>query len=420
MKSLKTLAVTLLVLLALAGIVVVAALYKLGKPQSQVVSIEQIQASEGMPVKAVRPVVMDFADYFYCDGDVVADVRAMLRAKVGEIVEAVNARVGEPVHKGQVLVGFRKDDLEAEIRAAETAFEEAERNYERNKNLLEQRVISADRVDESRTRKENAAAGLEAARSRLESAQLTSPIDGVVEQRWVEPGEYKGMGDELISVVDLSTVEVSALVPEEDMAGLGVGGEGEFRLETAVEWLKGRISRISPSTADPNRFFDVFLKVDNKRSDAGWLMRPGMYAEVRFLRGTVSGALAVPDSTVVREDSTRVIYVVETRTEQVAAGSDAGLSAQPDEGGFAARLKRGLARVGGAGEGEGDPSRAGRVAERPVTRARRVVVSLGFAEKGFVQVMGADVSQDSLVVERPRDEIRDGTLVKLVSSGEAQ
>ncbi|MHC5034117.1 MAG: hypothetical protein ACYTFZ_03680, partial [Planctomycetota bacterium] len=129
MKSLKTLAVTLLVLLALAGIVVVAALYKLGKPQSQVVSIEQIQASEGMPVKAVRPVVMDFADYFYCDGDVVADVRAMLRAKVGEIVEAVNARVGEPVHKGQVLVGFRKDDLEAEIRAAETAFEEAERNY---------------------------------------------------------------------------------------------------------------------------------------------------------------------------------------------------------------------------------------------------------------------------------------------------
>lgn len=413
LRKLTGLVVILVAVLLLAALV----LYRLGEEQRQVVSLERLHATSGIPVEVVRPVRMDFADYLLCDGSVTADVRAFLRAKVDETVEAVHARVGEPVKKGQVLVEFRTTDLEAAIQAAEAAFGEATSNLERCRKLYAQNVISEDRVEQARTLKESADARLRSARSRLKFARLESPIDGVVEHRWVEPGEYKGVGKELMSVVDLSTVEVAALVPEQDVPNLSMGTEGEFQLEGNSEWLKGQVSRISPSTTDPNRFFDVYLKVENERTNGGWLMRSGMYAEVRFLGRIITDVLAVPDNTIVREGEARAIYVVETFTEKVPVRAAAAQDRGSGQNKLIARLKRGLARLRRA-----EPQPQGQqdvpMEEREFQRARRIVVSSGLGERGLVQILGAELTGKELVIVNPRDDIRDGTLVKIVEGGD--
>jgi RND family efflux transporter MFP subunit len=341
----------------------------------------------------------------------------MLRAKVSEIVEAVHARVGDPVQKGQVLVEFRRTDLEADILAAETAHEEACNNYERYQSLWEQGVVSAERRDVARTRRDNAAAQLEAARSRLKFAEVLSPIDGIVERRWVEPGEYKGEGDELMSVIDLSVVEVSALVPEEDMAHLTVGAAGQFQPETASRWMEGRLTRISPSTADPNRFFGVFMKVPNEPLGGGWLLRPGMYVEVRFARGAPERHVGVPDSAFRLEGSEPVIFLVETALQRVPVDEPAE---DEEQGGFVSRLRRGWGRLrelrGAAGSGGGDQgAEAGSYEEKEAPTARRLVVREGLRTEDLVQLVGDPVSTEDLVIVNPRDAIEDGTMVRVVA-----
>ena len=426
MRLIKVLLTTAAVVLVAGVVLGVPILYSLGRPRMRAVSIEKIQAREGIPVEVVRPVAMEFTDYFYCDGEVVADVRAMLRAKVDEVVEAVHARVGEPVHKGQVLVEFRTTDLEAAIQAAETAFEEAQSNYKRYASLLDQRVISEDRLEQARTQRDNAAAALRAARSRLTFAEVASPVDGIVEERWVEPGEYKGLGKELISIVDLSTVEVAALVPEQEVAGLSVGTAGEFQLESTDEWLKGRVSRISPSTQDPNRFFDVFLKVENRQTNAGWLMRPGMYAEVRFPREEARRAPAIPDHCVVFEGDSKVVYLIRADTQQVPVENPGSAEKAPAEVGFVGRLELGLQRVGGFGAAMLRKLRKQEEAQQQpeyrdveVQVARRLVVREGLRQEGFVQLVDDPVSEDDLVIVRPREAIRDGLKVQIVNDGSA-
>ncbi len=426
MRLIKVLLTTAAVVLVAGVVLGVPILYSLGRPRMRAVSIEKIQAREGIPVEVVRPVEMEFTDYFHCDGEVVADVRAMLRAKVDEVVEAVHARVGEPVHKGQVLVEFRTTDLEAAIQAAETAFEEAQSNYKRYASLLDQRVISEDRLEQARTQRDNAAAALRAARSRLTFAEVASPVDGIVEERWVEPGEYKGLGKELISIVDLSTVEVAALVPEQEVAGLSVGTAGEFQLESTDEWLKGRVSRISPSTQDPNRFFDVFLKVENRQTNAGWLMRPGMYAEVRFPLGEARRAAAIPDYCVVLEGDSQVVYLIRADTQQVPVENPDSAEKAPAEVGFVGRLELGLQRVGGVGAAMLRKLRKQEEAQQQpeyrdveVQVARRLVVREGLRQEGFVQLVDDPVSEDDLVIVRPREAIRDGLKVQIVNDGSA-
>ncbi len=243
-------------------------LFKLGEQPPPTVSIEKEQMQKGIPVQAVRPVRMDFTEYEHCDGNVTPDVRSVLRAKIEEVVESVSVRPGDPVKKGQVLVKFRTLDLDAAIDAAQAAYDEASNNYDRQKALLEKNVVSQERVEAARTAMENAATGLRLAKSRRAFADVESPIDGVVAARTTEPGEFMGVGKELLTIVDLATVEVDALVPAADVSDLAPGQQGEFQLECCPAWFKGTISRISPSTSDPNRFFDVYLKVQNRRTAA--------------------------------------------------------------------------------------------------------------------------------------------------------
>jgi RND family efflux transporter MFP subunit len=431
MKWLKSLLIMVLVLGVLLGLGFLGLVVALGAPESETVSIEKIQDDSGIPIKVVSPVPVQFTDYFYCDGDVVADIRTVIRAKVSEIVEAVHVKVGEPVHKGQVLVEFRQSDVEAEIQAAESAYAEAQNNYKRYVQLAEGGVIPDDQLEGRRTRLDAMASQLAAARSRLAFCQPTSPIDGIVEKRGVEPGEYKGIGDELIAIVDLGTVEVAAFVSEEDISHVSVGTQAEFQLEAEEQWRTGTVARISPSTIDPNRFFDIFLRVANTKGDGSWLMRPGMYAEVRFRRAHPLVEPAIPDSCLVLEGTSQVVYLAEPGTiERTVREPDTRTS-------LGARLSRGLRKVaalslgalqklaGLRGEGAGNPDalNAGPGLVRHETvhvlQARRMVVQVGLRENQMVELLDDPLSPGDRVIVNPRDDIRNGTTVRTVEPGEA-
>jgi RND family efflux transporter MFP subunit len=416
MRSLISLLISVAVLAGLLALGFLGFVLSLGAPESPNVSIEKIHDESGIPVRVVSPAAVEFTDYFYCDGDVVADVRAVVRAKVSEVVEDVYVKVGDKVAKGQPLVEFRRTDIEAEIRAAESAYDEAESNYKRYTELVQQGVVPDDQLEDRRTRLATMAAQLATARSRLAFATLTSPIDGVVEARRVEPGEYKGVGDELITIVDLSTIEVAALVSEQDISDVSVGMMAQFQLEATRDWRTGEVTRISPSTIDPNRLFDVYLTVENTRETGSWLMRPGMYAEVRFQREQPVVKPAIPDSCLSLEGTAQVLYLVEKSTAVREIR-------EPDtRTGLGARLERGFSKLAAmrAGEGENPGSGegdGGRYETVDVLTARRMVVEVGLKEAGLVELLDDPLGEDAVVIVNPRDDIRNGTRVAIVEAG---
>jgi len=412
------LAIPILVLLAMISGIGLLIVFRLGAPEKRVSSIEKMHDVGGIPVEVLQPVRRDFVDHLVCDGNVVADVRAALRAKVDEVVEAVHARVGDQVAEGQLMVEFRRTDLEEALQAARVAYQEAKTNYGRYAALLEQEVIPQDLFDQATTALEKAAAALRAAESQVEFTHVYSPIQGVVQHRSVEPGEYVSAGNELMVIVDLNTVEVRELVPEEEVGRLAQGLEGEVRLESSDEWLPGVVSRIGPSTEDPNRFFDVYLKVSNPQIDGAWVMRPGMYAEVRFAWGTAADALAVPDSCIRLEGNVQVIYAVEEDTAWVPVDDPEDDRNAEQEDTFGARMGRGWARLKGSlrakalkleDVAEGDDSS---YQEMQVFRARRLRVSTGLHDGGFVQLLDTDLTERDAVIVNPRDAIREGVLVR--------
>ena len=391
--------------------------------ETQVVtSLEEIERQEGMAVVVEKPKRRDFTSYLYCDGHVSAGRRYFLRARVGEVVEEVLVDTGDIVEEGELLATFRREDIEARIDASRAAFEEAEANYERYSNLFEQGVVSADVVDARRTARENAAAALRQARTQLKYTEVHSPAGepraagGSVQVagRFVDPGEFKGVGKPLFSLIDLSRVDVQVLVPAAGVGGLRADQALEFRLEDEQIWRTGTVRRISPSTQSPNRFFHVYLSLENEREGGVWQMRPGMYAEVRIPVETIEEARSVGDSVVVWEGRRQYVFLVRESEEEVAVEVE---KKEPQKG-MVARLRRGVARlrrwVSGDERGEAGQSVVRRTRTEKVLRAGRVEVQTGLRREGYVQLIGDAVGAEDRLVCSPRVDMSDGARIKIV------
>ena len=449
MKLLKVLLkvlVVLAIILALAGV----ALFRWLQEPPKVISQEEIERAQGVAVEVESPTRRDFAEYVFCDGIVEGRARSVLRAQIAETIQAVHVDVGDKVELGQVLVEFRKSDLEAQVRARRAAYEEAKNNYDRYQTLLEDKVVSRDAVEARRTALETAAALLQNAESEMAYTEVRAPIgDPVgshegrvhVQARYADPGERKGLGDSLLMLVDLSQMEVRALVPETGVSLCGPGTIAEFRLEGEQSWRSGSVLRVSPSTENPNRFYDVFIQAQNERTGGQWLMRVGMYAEVRFVRASAQGALAVRAASVRREGEKRYVFLLRREPWQgdgnpgasTEESKEPGAGPEPDSGGSAKRLQDRLSlvrtrlreRLGMASRGQADAagpeaSNASSEGEGGVPnelwQAHRVEVETGLHSRGYVQLLGEAVSADSVVVANPGGHLRDGVKVRIVTS----
>ena len=170
---------------------------------------------------------------------------------IGRIVY-LEAQEQSKVRAGETLVELDVKEETAAIAEASATLLEARaglayqmKDFERKERLWGDRVVSEDLIDQSRRDRDAAAARVslaEAAVARLEAARakhrMASPIDGVVLQRMVDPGEMVDLGDPLLRVVDLSRLRIEAEVDEYDANRVRLGARATITIEGApgTEW----------------------------------------------------------------------------------------------------------------------------------------------------------------------------------------
>jgi membrane fusion protein (multidrug efflux system) len=172
-----------------------------------------------------------------------------LSAPVEGLIEAVHVERGDRVEKGQVLVDL-ESSLEragvavARARAASKAAVKesdvrlafAKRQHARHKDLADTEVIASQKLDEVSSSLEIAIVGREAARDAQELAALElqraeallerrhvkSPIDGLVVERILDPGEYAEK-QAILEIVELDPLHVEMFVPLSSLGAVDVG-----------------------------------------------------------------------------------------------------------------------------------------------------------------------------------------------------
>jgi len=246
---------------------------------------------------------------------------ATVKAKVaGELVE-VPVREGQSVRSGQVLARIDQTEVkarvagrEAEVEAARAHLVWTEKNRSTQKALLDKSFISQNAFDSIQSNYDVAAAKLRAAQADLVVAQkslgdsvLVAPFAGIVAERHAQPGERVALDAKVITVVDLSRLELGGALPAAAIGQAKIGQQVSFRVDGFGERaFEGRIERINPATSAGSRSINVYAVIDNRDQS----LRKGMFAQGGLMLGAIDNALVIPLSAVREEAGTSYVYAL--------------------------------------------------------------------------------------------------------------
>jgi multidrug efflux pump subunit AcrA (membrane-fusion protein) len=139
----------------------------------------------------------------------------------------------------------------------------------------------------------------EAAQSALNYSTVRSPIDGVVTDRPLFPGEMAQAGQPLITVMDTSMLLAKVHLPQTQIAGLHVGDKAAVTVQGADQSADGSLSLISPALDPGSTTVEVWVKVPNKSG----ALKPGMPVHVAIEARTLKDITTVPTESVITNKS---------------------------------------------------------------------------------------------------------------------
>lgn len=248
-------------------------------------------------------------------------------SQVGGPVTRILVVPGQHVRQGEPMLDVSSPDysqlLDAYLKAAD-ASRLAEKSYARAQDLYQHHAIAQKDVEQAESDRNQARADLNAAEQGMKilgirnpgqianaptSAQVPvlAPISGEVVERLVSPGQVVQAGQtQAFTISDLSTVWVLANVYQADLAYVHSGEDVSVQTDAYPGSFHGRISYVSPAL-DPNtRTLQARIVVDNP----GEKLKRDMYCTVTVTAGKVANALAVPNSSVLRDENNQpYVYV---------------------------------------------------------------------------------------------------------------
>ncbi len=331
----------------LAGLVILlvvfAILKKKGSSNGIEVSVEKVEK---------RTIIESVA----ASGKIQPETEVVISSDVsGEIIELA-VKEGQKVTKGDLLVKIDPDLVEsalsraeaslntskanysgakARLAQAESQFENAKAIFDRNKKLYSDNVISQSEFDQAKANFEVADSEVSAAKESVEAARFNvksseatlkeakenlgrtsifAPIDGVITALNLEKGERvvgtaQMTGTEIMTVADLSIMEVAVEVNENDIVRVSIGDTAEIEVDAYLDnTFKGVVTEIANSaningvSADQVTNFDVKIRMlansyqDLIKEAANTIspFRPGMSANADIRTNYRNNIVAVP------------------------------------------------------------------------------------------------------------------------------
>lgn len=128
------------------------------------------------------------------------------------------------------------------------------------------------------------------AEAQLGYSEIRSPIDGVVTDRPLYPGEMAPAGTAIVTVMDISSVIAKAHIPQPDAALLKVGDQGTIMVPGVDEPIEGKITVVSPALDPNSTTVEIWLEAKNPKLQ----LKPGTSVQLALTAKTVKDALVVP------------------------------------------------------------------------------------------------------------------------------
>jgi HlyD family secretion protein len=320
----------LLIILSVVSLIAVIVLVNLQSKREKAVkvSVENVMAD-------------DLAAIISASGEVKPKKSVNISAQIPGRVIKIAVEEGQLVQEGDFLLKLEATQyeanaerdqayirsLKAELIKSEAYLKRDENNLGRQKNLWDKQLISREALDAATAQYDISKAGKEAITYQIRQAQASlkstldniektvyvSPIAGIIASLQVEEGEtalvgtMNNPGTVLMTIADLSVMEVEVEVDETDVVALELGHPAEVQVDAFPDRIiAGTVTEIGSSAlvkitaSEESRDFKVVITLEDPPDN----LKPGLSASADIITAERKGVLAVPISALIsREDS---------------------------------------------------------------------------------------------------------------------
>lgn len=269
----------------------------------------------GLEVITVKPdrfhqVIKTSGQVLSAQGDEVT-----VSATTSGIVSFNKASVNEglPVRAGELLLSISsKNIVDGDpITKARTAYEIAEREFQRAESLISEKLISEKEYNALKLNYENAktAYGNFANSHTSKGASISSPIGGFVKTKLVNEGQYVEIGQPLVTVTQNRRLQLRADISERYYRDMATITSANFK--TPYDKTIHRLSDLNGRLISYGRSANIqeyYLPVNFEFDNVGQII-PGSYVEVFLLSGDRQGVISVPFTSLTENQGMYFVYI---------------------------------------------------------------------------------------------------------------
>lgn len=278
----------------------------------------------------------DLTSIVSASGEIKPKKNVNISANVPGRIIKIGVEEGQHIKKGAFLLKLDSTQYEAnadrdrafissykaQLIQAKAGLEKDKNYYERQKKLFEEDLISREQLESAKAQFEiseaqyksinfqidQGTASLQSTLDNLSKTVYTSPIDGIITSLRVEEGEVaiigtmNNPGTVLMTIADLSVMEVEVEVDETDVIGVQIGQSAEVKVDAFPEQnIKGKVTEIGSSAiqkvtaTQESRDFKVVITLENPPKS----LKPGLSASADIIIASKKDVLAVPISALI-------------------------------------------------------------------------------------------------------------------------
>lgn len=222
-------------------------------------------------------------------------------------ISKIYFKEGQKVKEGDPL--YKIDDAlyKAKLKEAEARLTETTGKYNRAVQLLQKKFGTIALRDQTFAEMKISEAQVEEHKVHLDNTLIRAPFSGVVGLSDVSVGAMVGPSTDLAKVVDLDPINVDFSVPESYLPFVHEGDIVDVTVEDIdILPVEATITAISPEISAET--LQVVLRAQMPNTELAY--RPGLYARVLVLAGTIENAILIPTSAIEREGEEEYVLVV--------------------------------------------------------------------------------------------------------------
>jgi RND family efflux transporter MFP subunit len=298
------------IFLLLLIFVFTAGLYSCSRKKGDTPVVSDADAqNKQVPLVKVREVyTSSFIEKFKVIGVVKPFATAKVSSEEGGLIMTLNKNKGDYVRRGETIARIKKDVELASYDQQEAQYEIAKMNYEKQEQLFNENATTEIQYLTAKWQMEAALRGLEVLRTRLTKQFVRSPINGVVDEKYMNRGEMSAPGSPILNIIDISTVKISAGIPERYVKEIRHGQNVNITVDVlpGVEFT-GKISYIAPALSQQNRTFEIEVLISNRDK----VLKPEMNANVELTKIQRNDVVVIPQDLIIDYGEEKYVMVLD-------------------------------------------------------------------------------------------------------------